>query len=310
LGATPSLIRLFDASIDLLQEINPVDAHARRLFWVGGWFAPMAIPQDVILDAASCLGSVTTDQAQAIASLERLLDLGLTSIDDQGRPTFHRLVAAYARYRSGEPAAIAVLDALGTAASSNMAQTGDIFQMYLTAHMSSVWMYRQGASPKQHLAEQGKYMQYCAFGKFAAKQRQWDDSIHFYSHALSIAEKTNGHRSSETANLLYAIGQALASKGSHVEALRYLGRNLLIAEKLYGAEHPITATTMKTIGQVLLGQGKQAEAQPYFQHHRAIKEKTLGTPASHERLKPVVSGLSIILGYEHPDIIELESWLK
>ncbi len=108
-----SLRRLFDASVDLLGEGDEVDAHARRMLWVGGWFAAAPIPREALFNAAKLLSGGPVPDEVDVAALERLIGLGLVQLDAAGTPFLHRVVREYARHRGGAAASTAVLDALG-----------------------------------------------------------------------------------------------------------------------------------------------------------------------------------------------------
>lgn len=305
LGREASLRKLFDASVALLDEADPIDAHARRLLWVGGWFAPAPIPQGALHDAAVRLGEVVEADTTTLA-LGRLVDLGL--FPPAPAPQLNRLLAAYSRHRGGDPARTAVLDALGVVAAATPPDTLALLGLApLAPHIAKAVEQISASSPEPHLllalrlAQHYKHIaRYAAAlvvsarlipvlgaqvwasyflneaGQILDRQGKYAEALTFYQSDLGIKETTLGPQHPDTAVTLHAIGQALHRQGKYAEALTFYQRSLDIKATTLGPKHPQTAITLNDIGQTLMLQGKYAEALDFYQSALGILETTLG----------------------------------
>ncbi|MCB9610509.1 MAG: tetratricopeptide repeat protein [Polyangiaceae bacterium] len=304
----PSLISLFQTSIDQLDESKPVDALALAVFKVAGWLAPVELELALLAQVSGALMGREVDEAQTIAALRRLEKIGLLRVGESGGVSLHRLLREFSRVLGEEPAREAVLDVLQAKVSQTASETLALLGLlWLRPHLEEVVeQLKSSDDPErswlplrlaQHCRNRGEYesaLSACELalavvsderwrsyllneaGQALHRQGKYAEALEVYSRSLAITEKTLGEEHPETAITLHAIGQALHRQGKYAEALDYYSRSLAITEKTLGEEHPDTAITLNAIGQALASQGKYAEALDYYSRSLAIKEKTLG----------------------------------
>ena len=307
LDRNPSLARLFQASVGLLDPTEAVDAHALRLLKVGGWFAPVPIPRALLLAAAAMLAGEAIGPDHEEDALARLSNLGLAQIDDDGRPRLHRLIAACARALEGAGSET-VLDALAELAQATPTDTLSLLGLAAIApHMAEATTRIDAASPEPHLRIALRLAQHCKHvarytdglalcerlastlgdsvwasyfhnegGQALSRQGLHTEALAHFERDLAIKERTLGSVHPETAITLHAIGRTLHRQRDFVEALRYFDRALHIYEVTHALDGTGAATTLTAKGQSLSRLGRHAEALKVCRRALEIKEKELG----------------------------------
>ncbi len=264
LGTLPSVERLFDASVALLDENDPVDAHARRLLWVGGWFAPVEIPRETFFDAGARLAGVPVDEEVARSALERLMDLGLVQVDERGWPKLHRLVGAFARGQ-GEPAALALLDALEALAQRHSRDTLSLLMLSdHRVHLELAYYRFSGRAQDRH------YIIPLRLAQLLLNVGNYDQA-----RLLCVTTALVHSQGPFTAALWHEAGQALHELGCYQKALEAYGHSATLRPSGEGpTDRPIdleVAITLDCMGHPLLALGRYGEALDIFQ--KALKTK-------------------------------------
>jgi hypothetical protein len=97
----------FGVSFNRLRPENPVDALARKLFYLASWFAPVSVNRDLLIASAGVDSADRDARHQADDALARLIELGLIKeqTDKDGgdsRLVLHRLLRDFARLKAPE----------------------------------------------------------------------------------------------------------------------------------------------------------------------------------------------------------------
>ncbi|MCP4675924.1 MAG: tetratricopeptide repeat protein [Deltaproteobacteria bacterium] len=293
----PSIARLFDTSLALLEEKDePLRSHAKDVALVGGWFGPVGITQELLLDAAGRLHGQEVETVQGALAMELLVDLGLARPTPEGGLIFHRLVQAFLRDKGGEPAKTAVLDTLASIAKQTKTDTLALLALEPHRfHMETMVDYLSSDSTPEHLRialrlaqflknraqfevalvilkkmlgflREGEWASYFLHeaGQTLDRHGKYDEAMDYYKRALEIMNQTRENKDAVTALTLKAIGQTLHNQGKYNKAMDYYKRALEIVNQTRENKDVVTANTLKAIGQTLHSQGKYDEAMEYF----------------------------------------------
>ncbi|WP_437907036.1 tetratricopeptide repeat protein [Sorangium sp. So ce327] len=263
-----SISRLIDASVGQLDQASPLDRFALQVLLVAGWFAPMRIHGDLLLDAARRAVQPADAGESFSEALERLLDLGLVRYDAPF-VVFHRLIQRYARDRDHKvqngTAERAANDALANLVRRIPSDPLSLLQLAPhRPHIEHTVERLVSAAPVQpesiemtlrlvqHLLVIGEYARAAELARLAAKgadatpllgellheqaralERQWkhDDALALYRRALAIKEATLGDAHWKLSCTLGAMGQVLCYEGRYTEALPLFER----AERIVNA---------------------------------------------------------------------------
>ena len=236
----PDLLRLFDASVALLDDASPHDSLARAMLWAGGWLAPVAIAPELLRDAAARLCGREVSKTDAQVASTRLVRLGLANMSPEGEVSLHRLTRAYARERGGAPASLAVLEVLGAVAKATPIDTLALLALAtVRPHLEAAVDLLDEGSPETHL-------------RVALRLAQHYKHAALYGLSLRVCRQMTRMIDGKWASyFLNEAGQALHRQGKYDEALRYYERSLAIKEKTLGPEHPETAITRVSMGQTM-----------------------------------------------------------
>jgi tetratricopeptide (TPR) repeat protein len=312
LGKHPSLVRLFDASVALLDPSIPRGRGAIAMLEVGGWFAPAPIDLGRLMKATKILtGRARISEADVLA--DTLAKAGLATCD-AGTVMFHRIIGAYGRSRGGSPARQAVVAALG-----------DLFTLAPFANLARFVIYRHvRATTKWHRRRRGNSS---AFDddeswdwipvkelqalKVSEERTQMEDAqAGFATRKLALLWSSSDPPRRETdpadegeraaadqvgmANSLKIIGDAVFGQGKSTSAQIYYDLARAIMPTRSGANLPQTAITPNAVRQALVRQRRFAEVLGYEDRDLTITEKALGTehPDRVSTLRAIVQALT------------------
>jgi tetratricopeptide (TPR) repeat protein len=306
-----SMKSIFQTSLNILNEkSNDIGTLTQNLALVGGWFAPVSIPQDLLYKAADRLQPVTLPEIKQKIALQQLVDSGLARCNEKGYLVFHPLTQAYLRHQGGQPAKTACCYTL--AAIAQKTDTGiktllslEIYRphfeqavTWLTKNLPDefLWIPLRLLQYLVAIAEYANAFQlvnsifalideenkewlthfYDIAGEICELQGKYEESFKYYRGALDLKEQRLGETHPDIAITLNAIGQTLYSQGKYDEALDYYRRALVIKEQTLGVKHPEITITLYAIGQTLYRQENYEEALNYYRRDLSITEQTFG----------------------------------
>jgi len=223
-------------SFERVEQLNPLAAELLRCC---AFLAPDAIPEQLIIDGASVLGTLL----QPVAENALLLDEALGTLlrfslalrkRDERTFSIHRLVQAVLK-------------------GSMDAQT-----------------------QRQYAKRMVKAINH-AFPD-VKDYRNWPRCQQYLPHAQVCVDLINTWKFTfpEAGRLLNQIAYYLDDRAQYAEAEPLYQRAIAIDDKTLGPEHPELATGLNNLAELYREQGKYAEAKPVYRRAIAIDEKTLG----------------------------------
>ena len=270
-------------SFDAVAAASPASIALLRL---SAFFAPNAIPYELILEGASELGepleSALASPPGGDYALNRLLTLlthhSLVRRDPEARTySVHRLVQAV------------LLDELTAATRKDLAERAvkvlnrtfpDVYYANwprcerLVSHALAArgWIESQDLlvpAAAQLLNQAGYYLYVRA---------RYAEAEPLYRQALAIREAALGPDHPDTAQSLNNLAVLLRIQGHlYGEAEELPRRALAIREAALGPDHPETAISLINLALLFQAQGRYREAEPLSRRALAIREKTLGS---------------------------------
>jgi tetratricopeptide (TPR) repeat protein len=267
-GRSGSLGKLFETSIQVLNTDAPVDALARHLFLVAGWFGPAPIPHPLLSSIASryCGTAGGSQGGHSVArAAERLLDLGLVSSPSQRALSYHALVSAFARHVSGEAGRRESLEALkGYLAAIPEDARGFEALRGLRPHL-------QHAISALHDLSVSDLLIGLRFVQYLRLIGEYDQAGEIATNALA---RLQGEDGAELRLLTqYELGQVRIEQGRFDEALTTLRTSLQAVAALCGEDDPNAASVLLAIGQALLRKGLYDEALKAVTRAHEIQQK-------------------------------------
>lgn len=240
-------------SFERVEQLDPLAAELLRCCT---FLAPDAIPEQMIIDGASELGTLLQPIAENVLLLDEalgtLLRFSLVQRKRDERTFFiHRLVQAILR--------------------------GSI-----------------DAQTQRNYAERMVKAVHQAFPD-VTDYRNWPRCQQYLPHALACADliATWEFMFPETGALLNKLGYYLDDRAQYEEAEPLFKRAIAIGEKTLGPEHPDLAVWLNNLANLYQAQGKYAEAEPLFKRALAIYEQKFGS--AHPGTRTIRENYSILL---------------
>jgi tetratricopeptide (TPR) repeat protein len=245
---------------------------AEYMLSVGGWFANASVRLSLLGVGALQLGRglESIELAEAFSRLEQY-SLGIGNLD--GSVSFHQLVQTYGKYRGGQPAGKAMIEALKVEGQvvSDLSHFGHACRQVLPhlEHKLSLNTEELNTSVENILlklvhyhVEEGHY--------FRAKELISGLNLGNFNEQLQlVCQETQG-------NILELCGNFVTAEALHREVLKK-------KEKTLGLDHPDTLGSVNNLANALTAQGRHSEAEEL--HRRALK------------------GREARLGLDHPDTL-------
>ena len=277
-----------------MEQLDPLAAELLRCC---AFLAPDAIPEQMIVDGASELGTLL----QPVAENTLLLDEALGTLlrfslvqrkRDEHTFSMHRLVQAILRRSMDTAKQRQYAETIVKAINQAFPDVGDYrnwprCQQYLPhaqvcVELIDTWEFT--------FSEAGRLLN--KLGYYLDDRAQYAEAEPLYERAIAIGEKTLGPEHPNLATYMNNLALLYKTQGKYVEAEPLYQRAIVIGEKTLGPEHPNLASGLNNLATVYDGQGKYAEAEPLYKRAIAIGEKTLGP--EHPNLATYINNLALL----------------
>ena len=281
-------------SFERVEQLDPLAAELLRCC---AFLAPDAIPEQMIIDGASELGTLLQPIAENVLLLDEalgtLLRFSLVQRRRDERTFFiHRLVQA-------------VL--IGSIDAQTQRNYAERIVKAVNQAFPNVTDYRNWPHCQQYLPhalacadliatweftfpEAGRFLN--ELGYYLKDRAQYWEAEPLYQRAIVIGEKTLGPEHPNLASWLNNLANLYRAQGKYEEAEPLFKRAIAIDEKTLGPEHPDLATKLNNLASLYQHQGKYEEAKPLFKRAIAIGEKTLGP--EHPNLATRLNNLALL----------------
>ena len=273
-GEYPETVRTtWKRSFDAVAAASPASIALLRL---SAFFAPDAIPYELIVEGASELGeplapAFTSPPGGDFALNQLLTPLARHSLvrrDREARTySVHRLVQSVlldeltAATRKGlAERAVMVLDqAFPDVEYANWPRCER-----LVPHALAAWGWIEGED--QRVPEAARLLNRA--GYYLHLRARYAEAEPLYRRALRIREAALGPDHPDTASCLHNLALLYDSQGQYAEAEPLCRRALAIREVALGPDHPDTAISLHNLAGVLDDQGRYGEAEPLHRRDR------------------------------------------
>jgi len=298
-GAYPETVRTtWKRSFDAVAAASPASS---ALLQLSAFFAPDAIPYELILEGASQLGEPL---ASALASspggdfrlielLTRLARHSLVRRDPEVRTySVHRLVQAV------------LLDELTAATRKDLAERAvkALNQTFPDVHYAN-WprcerlvshaLAARGWIESEDLLVPAAAQLLNQAGYYLYVRARYAEAEPLYRRALAIDEAVLGPGRLETALILNNLAVWLRIRGSYKKGEELCRRALAIREAVLGPDHPDTAISLINLALLLQAQGQYAEAERLLRRALAIREKAPNHPDTAQSLNDLAILLQV-----------------
>ena len=281
-GEYPETVRTtWKRSFDAVAAASPASIALLRL---SAFFAPDAIPYELILEGASELGEPL---ASALASppggdhalnelLTPLARHSLVRRDPEARTySVHRLVQAVlldeltaaTRKDLAERAVKALNRTFPDVEYANWPRCERLVPHALAARG---WIESEDLRVPEAVRLLNKA------GWYLYDRARYAEAEPLYRQVLAIREQAMGPDHPDTALSLNDLGVMILAQDRYAEAEPLFRRALAIREAVLGPDHPDTATSLNNLAVLLRDQGRYGEAEPLFRRALAIREAVLG----------------------------------
>lgn len=253
-------------SYDRLDEVTPVDAHARLLLERASHLAPAPLPPALLVRLLDRSPDDPESPGLVDRVTRRLVSLGLGERAGAGPLSIHRLILAFARSTSGsedadfETTVTALIAAAGDLPASAPGADGLALATHLR-HVAPNIMTRADRTAEQLASVLGRLL-YALDDLVSA--RAW------HEQAVALAERLAGPAHPRTARRLAELSPLLRDFGDLPEARDVLARALSISEGLEEPDHMRTVRIMHDLGLVLRRLGDLAGARTYLERARSL----------------------------------------
>ena len=263
------------------ERVKQLDPLAAELLRCCAFLAPDAIPEQMIIDGASQLGTLL----QPVAENALLLDEALGTLlrfslvqrkRDEHTFSIHRLVQAILK---------------GSIDAQTQRQYAERMVKAINQAFPDVTDYRNWPRCQQYLPhaqacvdlidtweftfpEAGRLLN--QIGYYLDDRAQYAEAEPLYKRAIAIGEQTLGSEHPDLATRLNNLAAHYWKQGRYDEAEPLQQRALAIDEKALGPDHPDVAIDLNVLALLYQAEGRYAEAEPLQQRALTISEKTLG----------------------------------
>jgi len=287
----------FGVSFNKLRLENPVDAQARKLFYLASWFAPVSINRGLLIASAGVDTANRDARHHADDALARLIELGLIkeetdTAEGDARLLLHRLLREFARSKAPE----------GMTQENAIKAVGESLNNFSTRENKS-GLPNGVARERAHLREVANKAEtlslalaarlYNSLGWNGEDLALFQEAKEDFERALRIGEEAYGTGHTQVAAYANNLGLVLKVLGDLKGAHANYERALKIGEAAYGLDHPQVAIYINNLGVVLQELGDLAGARANFERALKIDETVYGP--NHPKVAIRVNNLGDVL---------------
>lgn len=280
-------------SFQQIKEKSPAAAELLRLC---AFFAPDAIPEEILTKGASLLGPILAPIAGKVAQLNQAIEmLSASSLvrRNTGEKTFsiHRLVQAVLqdemdaaeRHMWAERALLVVNTAFPHSEHCTWPQCERFLPhaLFVIPRIEIEHIVSKEAGRLLH--EVASYLQ---------DHARYQEAEPLYQHALQVQKQQLGSQHPDVARVLNSLAILYRDEGKYTEAEPLHQEALYIFEKQLGPQHPEVARVLNSLANLSLDLGKYAKAESLYLLALNIFEEQLGP--WHPEVATVLNGLAIL----------------
>jgi tetratricopeptide (TPR) repeat protein len=271
-----SVATTWSLSFEKIEETSTAAADLLRLC---AFLQPDAIPEELIRDGASELGSafqsIATDLLEWDETIEELLRYSLVRRNpDDATLTIHRLVQAVLRDGMNPDTqrewAERVVRLVNRAFPEVKFENWPRCQRYLPHAQVCMTLVEEWNLEFEEVARLLDLA-----GDFLRERAHYTEAEPLLIKALSLREKLLGSENLAYAESLYHVARLYYDQGKYTKAESLYLQALSIREKVLGPGHPDVATTLNYLGLVYLAQRRHVEAKSLHQRALSIREQVL-----------------------------------
>jgi len=316
-GDYPETVRTtWKRGFDAIAATSPASIVLLRL---SAFFAPDAIPYEVILEGASQLGEPLATALASPAGGDHALNKLLTPLarhslvrrDPEARTySVHRLVQAVLldeltaadRRDIAERVVKVLIQAFPNSVEyaswpqcerllPHVLATWSLIEREVVSDPILGWLLNQAGIYHKSIPILGRLLN--SAGYYLKCRARYAEAEPLLRRALAIHEKLYSPEHPDTAANLNNLALLLQDRGQYDEAEPLLRRALAIHEQAPGPEHPITAQSLSNLALLLQDRGRYDEAEPLLRRALAIHEQAPGP--EHPITATSLNNLAIVL---------------
>ncbi|MFC1713641.1 tetratricopeptide repeat protein [Candidatus Poribacteria bacterium] len=291
------LVSMFDAAVggldlfsdDQFGDEENTNVTAAYLFHLTSHFAPAPISRRLLIRALKMDEDRSWDRRRVADAVNRLCELGLINICDDGRLVVHRLLREYAYDHP--------------ARNQNFSEAAEDVASVVSDFVSKVGCLGQVSEELEHLKyvageaeHHGSHLTtslYNQLGYHLHRNADLEGAREYYSRALEIDADIldPDHETMVLRN--NNLGLVLRELGDLDEARVCFKRALEIDEVVLGLDHPEVAIIVSNLGRVLYELGDLESAKEHFS--RALRINEAAYDADHPAIAKSINGLGLVL---------------
>jgi len=281
-GEYPETVRTtWKRSFDAVAATSPASIALLRL---SAFFAPDAIPYELILEGASELGEPLAPALASPPNGDHALNQLLTPLARHSLVRRDREARTYSVHRLVQAV---LLDELTAATRKDLAERavkalGRTFPYVeyatwprcerLVPHALAAWGWIE--SEDLRVPEAARLLNHA--GYYLSRRARYAEAEPLYRRALAIWEAALGPDHPDTATILNNLALLYHAQGQYAAAEPLWRRALAIREQALGPDHPDTALSLNNLAGLYYAQGQYAAAEPLWRRALAIREQALG----------------------------------
>ena len=270
-------------SFKQVERLNPM---ATDLLRVCAFLAPNAIPEELLLEGASELGTriqpLTTDATRINDAIGVLLHYSLVKHDKQERMlSIHHLVQAVLKESMNKQTRRKWAERTVRAVNLAFPDVTDVTlwkqcERYLPHALVCATLIKEYGF---EFAEASRLLNQTAY--YLYSRALYTQAEPVSQRALAIREQRLGDDHPDTVSSIDNLAELYRAQGKYSEAVLLCRRALEIREQKFGPTHPDTASSLNNLARLYLNQGKYSEAEPLCRRALAIREQQLGADHPH-----------------------------
>jgi len=287
-----AVVSTWSLAFKKIEQKNPAAAELLRLC---AFFAPDAIPEEIVTESASELGQplkiTVTDPLLWDAAIAELIKYSLVRRNSNQTLTIHRLVQAVLKDEMNkqlqQQLAERVVHAVNRVFPRVEYATWSKCERYLPQALVCADLIVEW---DMAFPEAGRLLNEA--GRYLYERAQYARAEGILEHAMQIRYKVLGANHPDVAQSLNNLALLYHGQGRYAQALPLYQRALTIREQALGSDHPDVAQSLDNLALLYRAQGKYTEAEPLYQKALAIYQKALG--ANHPDVAQSLNNLALL----------------